>query len=68
MSRTKIDRSEIQYDKKKEQISFLDEVLKNILGTINKHNEGIKNSQKFLEALHREYRIVKSIRKEIKNE
>lgn len=64
----KIDRSAIQLDRKKGQVDFLDEVLKNILTTINKHNEGIANSKRFLEALHREYQIVKSIRKVIKNE
>lgn len=66
MTTTKTDRSAIQFDRHKDQISFLDEVLKNILTTINKHNEGIANSKKFLEVLHREYQIVKSIRKEIK--
>lgn len=63
---TKVDRSDIQFDRNKDQVDFLDEVIKNILITINKHNEGITNSQKFLKALHREYQIVKSIRKVVK--
>ena len=62
----KIDRSDIQIDRNKQMVDFLDEVLKNILATINKHNEGIANSKKFLQALHREYQIVKLIRKRIK--
>ncbi|KKL58960.1 hypothetical protein LCGC14_2220130 [marine sediment metagenome] len=47
-------------------VDFLDEVIKNILITINKHNEGITNSKKFLEALHKEYSTVRLIRKRIK--